>query len=153
MKTVKVGRYYVTPHAQNQMALRDIYTGEVVENLCRKPVARTEIKKDSKGRPGYQRYSDTIMTAVNPENKKVATVRGYHDDEAKKMGITNHHGYVKQSEIDAKRTKSKSVKKASTTTKKSGTRPTSASKTRSTSAKSPRRSTSGGRRTSGTRRR
>ena len=143
----------MTPHAQNQMALRDIYTGEVVRNLCRKPVAKTETKIDSKGRPGYQRYSDTIMTAVNPVNKKVATVRGYHEDEAKKMGIKNHHDYTKQSEMDAKRSKPRSSNKASSTTKSSGTRSSGATKSRSTASRSPRRTASGGRKPSGSRRR
>lgn len=150
---IKVGRYYVTRHAQNRMALRDIYTGEVVENLCRKPVVRTPTKVDDKGRPGYQRYSSSIMTVINPTEKTVASVRPYHDDEAKKMGIRNHRKYVKQSDMD--RAKVKTKKTTSSTKKRSMSRSSTKATTSSCrpSATPVRRSSAGTRRvTKGSRR-
>lgn len=150
VKHIKVGRYTVTPHAQNQMADRDIYTGEVVQNLCRKPVAKTEPKRDNRGRLGYQRYSDSVMTVVNPESKKVATVRGYHDDEAEKMGIKNHRGYTKQSVMDAQRSKPKSTAKASSSASTKGAKSSSGTKSspvkRRSSGSQTRRKTTTGRR-------
>ena len=140
----------MTTHAQNQMALRDIYTGEVVQNLCRKPVAKTEPKRDNKGRLGYQRYSESVMTVVNPENKRVASVRGYHDDEAQKMGIKNHRSYKKQSTMDAQRSKPKSLAKSSTAvgtkSRKSSSGAKSSTTKRRTSSAPVRRKTTSDRR-------
>ena len=136
VKHIKVGRYTVTPHAQNQMALRDIYTGEVVHNLCRKPVAKTEPKRDNRGRLGYQRYSESVMTVVNPESKKVASVRGYHDDEAEKMGIKNHRRYTKQSVMDAQRSKPKSTAKPSSSAKTRGAKSSTGTKSGATKRRS-----------------
>jgi hypothetical protein len=83
------------------MYKRDIYTGELCTNVCKKPTVKTPMFLDKEGRPAYLRYTPSTMTVINPEDKVVVSIRGYHDDEARKRGIKNHVPYIRQSHMEA----------------------------------------------------
>lgn len=77
--------YYVTKHATYDMQKREITKGELGYNLRKKPLLKTETKKDIFGRPAYKRFSlNRILSVINPFNKNVCSVRRFHDKELRK---------------------------------------------------------------------
>ena len=53
---VKVCRFVATSHAQNRMVGRGIRNETMIENLCRKPAAKSKVRFSSKG-PSYLRMN------------------------------------------------------------------------------------------------
>ena len=90
-RPVKVGRFNVTSHAQNQMIKRDIPNEAMIRNLCRKPVAKSPVKYDSYGRPSYNRHNTESTTSINPRNKNVSTIHALKKSDAKRYGISRTH--------------------------------------------------------------
>lgn len=77
--------YYVTKHATHDMQKRDISKGELGYNLRKKPLLKTETKRDFFGRPAYMRFSfNRILSVINLFNKNVCSVKRFHDKELRK---------------------------------------------------------------------
>ena len=96
-RPVKVGRFNVTPHAQNKMVERKIRNESMIENLCRKPAAKSPVKIDSNG-PSYKRMNKDTTTAINPTNNNVATIYRTNHADAKRYGFQKSSHLVRQGE-------------------------------------------------------
>lgn len=84
-KPYKTHGHYVTAHAVYDMNKRDISKGELGYNLRKRPVLKTSVKKDSKGRPSYLRFAlNRILSVINPITKAVCSVRHYRGRELRK---------------------------------------------------------------------
>lgn len=84
-KPYNTNGYHVTKHATYDMQKRDISKGELGYNLRKKPLLKTETKKDIFARPAYKRFSfNRIMSVINPFNKNVCSVRRFHEKELRK---------------------------------------------------------------------
>lgn len=130
-RSVKVGRFNVTSHAQNQMIERDIPNEAMIRNLCRKPVAKSPVKYDSFGRPSYNRHNTESTTSINPKNKNVSTIHALKKADAKKYGIARTH-LKTETELRKERKVTSNVRKTTrrTTTTKSRTQSTRTSRAR-----------------------
>ncbi len=100
---VKVGKYYLTSHAQNRIVQRErtMDKVDVLDNLFTKPNAITQIKYNKNGKPSYDRVGKRITTSINPTNNNVATCRPVSKKEMKQFGLTDvgkggKRKYVKQ---------------------------------------------------------
>ena len=132
-RPVKVGRFNVTSHAQNQMIVRDIPNEAMIRNLCRKPVAKTPVKYDSKGRPSYNRHNTESTTSINPTNRNVSTIHALKKTDAKKYEIKRTH-LKTETELRRERRsapKTRRTIKRTSTTKSRAKNTTYRSKTRS----------------------
>lgn len=87
-KHVKVGKYTLTPHAQNRIVdkTRKMDKIDVLDNLFTKPNGITKTKyKD--GKPSYNRVGKRITTCINPTNKKVVTCRPISKQDKKEFNL------------------------------------------------------------------
>lgn len=107
---VKVGRFYVTSHAQNRMVKRDITADSVITNLCRKPAAVSPVKVDKKG-PSYLRMNKDLTTVIDPKNKNVSTMYRTNVKDAKKYGFERSIHMERESERVARLKKESASKK------------------------------------------
>ena len=99
---VKVCRFVVTSHAQNRMVGRGIRNETMIENLCRKPAAKSKVRFSSKG-PSYLRMNRDTTTAINPVNKNVTTIRRTKRNEAHKYGFERSDHLVLEWEMPSER--------------------------------------------------
>ena len=111
-RPVKVGRFYLTSHAQNRIVTRDLTADCVVKNLCRKPESISPVVVDKKG-PSYNRMNRETTASIDPENKNVATIRRLKTAEAKKYGIKKVE-LERESERVARLAKEKAASKKTT---------------------------------------
>lgn len=90
-KYVKVGKYTLTPHAQNRIVdkARKMNKIDVLDNLFTKPNAITQIKYDGLGRSSYNRVGKRVTTSINPTNNKVVTCRHVSDKEIRDYDLVN----------------------------------------------------------------
>lgn len=130
-RPVKVGRFNVTSHAQNQMIKRDIPNEAMIRNLCKKPVAKSPVKYDSYGRPSYNRHNTESTTSINPRNKNVSTIHALKKTDAKKYGIARTH-LKTESELRKER---RATVKSRRTTKRTATSKTRKATKRKTSTR------------------
>lgn len=74
-RPVRLGKYIITPHAQNRVVERErkISKKDIPINLFTKPLKISKVKIDEKG-PSYHRIGKKITTTINPTNNKVTTV-------------------------------------------------------------------------------
>ncbi len=88
-KPVRIGKYNVTSHAQNRIVdkARKLRKVDMVDNLICKPLAITAIKTDKQGRPSYSRVGKTAVTAVNPQNNNVCSIKRVNDRDAKRFDL------------------------------------------------------------------
>lgn len=96
-RPVKVGRFNVTSHAQNKMVERKIRNESMIENLCRKPAAKSPVKVDSNG-PSYKRMNKDTTTTINPISKNVSTIYRTNSRDAKHYGFQKSPHLVRQGE-------------------------------------------------------
>lgn len=81
-KPYKAYKHIVSAHAVYDMNLRGISKGKVGYNLSHKALFATPVKYDYRKRPAYKRFADNkVLTIINPDNKKVCSVRNYHTSE------------------------------------------------------------------------
>ena len=90
-KSVKVGKYTITKHAQNRIVeeSRKIDKIDILENLFTKPNAITPVKIDEKKRPSYNRIGKRATTSINPTNDNVVTCRPVSDKEVRDFKLVN----------------------------------------------------------------
>ena len=90
-KHVKVGKYTLTPHAQNRIVdkTRKMDKIDVLDNLFAKPNGITKTKINSKNQPSYNRVGKRITTTINPKNDKVVTCRPVSDKEIRDFKLVN----------------------------------------------------------------
>lgn len=90
-KHVKVGKYTITPHAQNRIVdkTRKMDKIDVLDNLFAKPNAITPIKHDDLGRPSYNRVGKRITTSINPTNNKVVSCRPVSKQDRRDFNLVN----------------------------------------------------------------
>ena len=90
-KHIKVGKYTLTPHAQNRIAdkTRKIDKIDVLDNLFTKPNGTTKTKVNNKNQPSYNRVGKRITTTINPKNDKVVTCRPVSDKEIRDFKLVN----------------------------------------------------------------
>ena len=90
-KHVKVGKYTLTPHAQNCIVdkTRKMDKIDVLDNLFAKPNGITKTKINSKNQPSYNRVGKRITTTINPKNDKVVTCRPVSDKEIRDFKLVN----------------------------------------------------------------
>ena len=69
----------------------------MIENLCRKPAAKSPVKIRSDG-PSYLRMNKDTTTAINPVNKNVATIYRTKSSDAKRYGFQKSPHLVRQGE-------------------------------------------------------
>ena len=69
----------------------------MIENLCRKPAAKSPIEVRSNG-PSYLRMNKDTTTAINPVNKNVATIYRTRSSDAKRYGFQKSPHLVRQGE-------------------------------------------------------
>ena len=100
---VKVGKYYLTSHAQNRIVQKErtMDKVDVLDNLFTKPNAITQVKYNKSGKPSYDRVGKRITTSINPTNNYVATCRPVSKKEIKQFVLTDigkggKRKYVKQ---------------------------------------------------------
>ena len=94
-RMVRIGKYRITPHAQNRLIERDRYTPkwDMVDNLFTRPHALSHIKYDSRGRPSYNRIGKRITTSINPFNHNVVSVRPVSKPEIKRYNLQKKGRY------------------------------------------------------------
>lgn len=90
-KYVKVGKYTLTPHAQNRIVdkTRKMNKTEVLDNLFTKPNGITKTKVNNKNQSSYNRVGKRITTTINPKNDKVVTCRPVSDKEIRDFKLVN----------------------------------------------------------------
>ena len=90
-KHVKVGKYTLTPHAQNRIVdkMRKMDKIDVLDNLFTKPNGVTKITINSKNQPSYNRVGKRITTTINPKNHKVVTCRPVSGKEIRDFNLIN----------------------------------------------------------------
>ena len=90
-KSVKVGKYTITKHAQNRIVekSRNINKIDVLDNLFTKPNAITKVKYDKLGQPSYNRVGKRATTGINPINNNVVTCRPVSDKEIRDFKLVN----------------------------------------------------------------
>jgi hypothetical protein len=90
-KHVKVGKYTLTPHAQNRIVdkTRKMDKIDVLDNLFTKPNGITKTNINSKNQPSYNRIGKRITTTINPKNDKVVTCRPVSDKEIRDFKLVN----------------------------------------------------------------
>lgn len=120
-RAVKVGRFYVTSHAQNQMIERDIPNEAMIRNLCKKPAAISSVKYDLLGRPSYNRHNNESTTSINPTNRNVATIHALKRKDAREYGIKRTH-LKTETELRNERKSTTKTRKASGKTSVTRTR-------------------------------
>lgn len=89
-KHVKVGKYTITPHAQNRIVdkTRKMDKIDVLDNLFTKPNGITKIVYDKNG-PSYKRVGKRITTAINPTNNKVTTCMPISRQDRNQFNLVN----------------------------------------------------------------
>lgn len=87
---VKVGKYTITPHAQNRIVdkKRKIDKCDVLDNLFTKPNGISEIKY-KKGKPSYNRVGKRATTSINPTNNKVVSCRRVSKQDRRDFNLVN----------------------------------------------------------------
>ncbi len=82
-KPVRVGKYTITKHAQNRVALddRNVSKLDMLRNLFGKPNVITNVKYDKTGRPSYNRIDKKTSASINPTTNYVATFRRISEQE------------------------------------------------------------------------
>lgn len=81
-KPYKAYKHYISAHAVYDMNFRGISKGEVGYNLGHKALFTTPVAFDNLDRPAYKRFADNkVLTVINPDKKKVCSVRNYHTSE------------------------------------------------------------------------
>ncbi|MGN0818854.1 MAG: hypothetical protein ACI4M6_00455 [Christensenellaceae bacterium] len=90
-KHVRVGRYTITPHAQNRIVdkSRNINKIDVIDNLFTKPNAITPVKIDEKKRPSYNRIGKRATTSINPKNNYVVSCRPVSKKDRRDFDLVN----------------------------------------------------------------
>ena len=90
-KSVKVGKYTITKHAQNRIVeeSRKIDKIDVLENLFTKPNAITLVKIDEKKRPSYNRIGKRVTTSINPTNDNVVSCRPVSRQDRRDFDLVN----------------------------------------------------------------
>lgn len=90
-KHVKVGKYTLTPHAQNRIAdkTRNLSKTDVLDNLLTKPNGLTPIKYDDSGRPSYNRVGKRATTSINPKNDNVVSCRAVSRKDRRDFNLVN----------------------------------------------------------------
>ena len=90
-KSVKVGKYTITKHAQNRIVeeSRKIDKIDVLENLFTKPNAITPVKIDEKKRPSYNRIGKRATTSINPTNDNVVSCRPVSRQDRRDFDLVN----------------------------------------------------------------
>lgn len=100
-KPVHIGKYRITSHAQNRTVekARNLKKRDMVNNLLTKPHAITPVQIDEFGRPSYKRIGKTAVTAINPSNNNVCSIKRTNDKDAKKYKLKKRgRKYVKKKE-------------------------------------------------------
>jgi len=105
-KHVKVGRYTLTPHAQNRIVekTRKINKFDIIDNLFTKPNGISKVKYE-RGKPSYNRVGRRATTSINPINNKVVSCRPVSKRDSRDFNLVN---------ISKKGRKKKYVKRKST---------------------------------------
>lgn len=113
---IKMGKYILTPHAQNRIAdkTRKINKSDVLSNLFTKPNGITKIKYEN-NRPSYNRVGKHITTSINPTNNKVVSCRPISKQDRKEFDLIN----IKKKGQKKKYVKRNSKKQVQTTSKRS----------------------------------
>ncbi len=90
-KHIKVGKYTLTPHAQNRIVdkARKMDKADVLENLFTKPNGVTQIKRDDLGRPSYNRVGKRATISINPTNNKVVSCRPVSKQDRRDFNLVN----------------------------------------------------------------
>lgn len=90
-KSVRVGKYTITKHAQNRIIeeSRKINKLDVLENLFTKPNGITPVKVDEKKRPSYNRIEKRATISINPSNNKVVTCRPVSNKEIRDYNLVS----------------------------------------------------------------
>ncbi len=116
-RQVKVGRFIVTSHAQNQMVDRGIPNEAMIQNLCHKPEAVSKVTINNKGEPSYDRHNRQTTTEINPVKKTVPTIHVLNKKDARKLGIKREHMKT-QAEINKEKRRAAAKKAALTRIKR-----------------------------------
>ena len=87
---IKVGKYTLTPHAQNRIVdkTRKMDKVDVLDNLFTRPNGVTPTKYKN-GKPAYNRVGKRITTVINPTNDKVVTCRPISRQDRKTFDLIN----------------------------------------------------------------
>lgn len=90
-KHVKVGKYTLTPHAQNRIVdeKRKMSKIDVLDNLFTEPNGVTQIKNDVFGRSSYNRVGKRATTSINPNNNKVVSCRPVSKQDRRDFNLIN----------------------------------------------------------------
>lgn len=98
-RSIKVGKYNVTSHAQNRIVepSRNLRKTDLVDNLYHKPLVLEPIRYDTKGRPSYSRIGRYATTQINPKNNNLNSIWRTNKSDAKKYNLERRgRKYVKK---------------------------------------------------------
>lgn len=104
-KPVRIGKYNVTSHAQNRTVekARKLRKIDMVDNLLSKPLAITVTKIDKKGRPSYNRIGKKAITAINPQNNNVCSIKRVNDRDAKRYDLEKRGKKYANKKVDKRK--------------------------------------------------
>lgn len=98
-KTVRIGKYKISSHAQNRIVQKDRSLSKwgLIDNLFTKPNAVSGIKGERPFR-SYNRIGKKMTTSINPDTNVVATARRVSEKERRKYNLVKKgNKYVKKS--------------------------------------------------------
>ncbi len=97
-KTVRIGKYKISSHAQNRIAQKDrgLSKWGLIDNLFTKPNAVSSIKGERPFR-SYNRIGRRMTTSINPGTNVIATARRVSEAEKRKYNLIKRgNKYVKK---------------------------------------------------------